>query len=199
MAYTAHQIEKHTIVTRLSVSIYKMSERQLLNLLDVFEQSIAKSGGDLGEPLVLHPHGHDKGVRRQMIIARLFILIKQMDKDSLLDCLRLLDHPELRWVREFPRLDCYLLVDFAADGKAYRGIIRDISAGGVFIETNEQFKPGQNLALCYTLPEPEPNASLPLKVKGRVTRVFPNGIGVQYDSITHYQQDIINTLIQRGR
>jgi hypothetical protein len=197
MAYTANQIEKHTIVTRLSVSIYKMSERQLLNLLDVFEQSVEKSGGDLGEPLVLQPHGSDKGVRRQMIIARLFILIKQLDKDSLLESLRRIDHPELRWVREFPRLDCYLIVDFASDGKAFRGIIRDISAGGVFIETGEHFEPGQYLALCYTLPDSA--ASLPLKMKGKVTRVFPDGIGVQYDNITHYQQDIINSMIQRQR
>lgn len=195
MAYTVNQIEKHTIVTRLSVSVYKMSERQLLNLMDVFEQKVEAEGGDIGEPLALHRHSNDPALRRQMIIAHLFILIQQMDKDGLLEALRLLDHPELRWVREFPRLDCYLLVDFAADGKAYKGVMRDISAGGVFIETTEPLKYGQHIALCYTLTES--NAPMPFKIKGRVTRIFPNGVGVQYENITHYQQEIINTLIHK--
>jgi Tfp pilus assembly protein PilZ len=197
MTYTADQIEKHTIVTRLSVSIYKMPESQLLSLLKVFEQNVKAAGGELGEPLSLNSAAGDDFVIRQMIIARLFILIKQMDKDRLLESMRLLDHPELKWVREYPRLDCFLLADFAADGKAYRGIIRDISAGGVFIETSEEIKKGQHLALCYTLSES--NATLPIKIKGRVTRVFPNGIGVQYENITQYQQDIINSLIQKNR
>jgi hypothetical protein len=195
MAYTANQIEKHTIVTRLSVSIYKMSERQLLNLLDVFEQSVEADGGDVGEPLALPLRSNNQVLRRQMIIARLFIFINQLDKDGLLEALRLLDNPELRWVREYPRLDCFLLVDFAADGKAYKGVVRDISAGGVFIETSEPLKYGQHIALCYTLSES--NMPMPFKIKGRVTRIFPNGVGVQYENITHYQQEIINSLIQK--
>jgi Tfp pilus assembly protein PilZ len=196
MAYTANQIEKHTILTRLSVSIYKMSENQLLELFGVFEQKVKTAGGELGEPLNLQLHGDNQGVRRQMIIARLFILIQQLDKDGLLEALRLINHPELRWVREYPRLNCYLLVDFAAEGRAYQGIIRDISAGGVFIETTESIREGQNIALCYTLSEAD--AALPFKIKGRVTRVFPNGIGVQYENITHYQKEIINSLIHKS-
>jgi Tfp pilus assembly protein PilZ len=195
MAYTANQIEKHTIVTRLSVSIYKMSERQLLSLMDVFEKRVEASGGDLGEPLTLPLKDDDQILRRQMIIARLFVIIKQMNKDELLEALRRIENPELRWVREYPRLDCFLLVDFAADGKAYKGVVRDISAGGVFIETSEPLKYGQDIALCYTLSES--GAPVPVKIRGRVTRIFPNGVGVQYENITHYQQEIINSLIHK--
>lgn len=195
MAYTANQIEKHTILSRLSVSIYKMSESHLSNLLDVFEQSVEAAGGDVGEPLALPMHSEKQTLKRQMIIARLFILINQLDKDDLLEALRLLDNPELRWVREYPRLDCFLLVDFAAGGKAYKGVVRDISAGGVFIETSEPLTYGQHIALCYTLSES--NTPMPFKVNGRVTRIFPNGVGVQYEDITHYQQEIINSLIQK--
>ena len=193
MTYTASQIEKHTIVTRLSVSIYTMAEEQLLELLPLFEQSAESSGLDVGEGMPALPEKGKTDLRRQMIIARLFILIKQMDKDSLLHCLRKYTHPDLRWVREYPRLDCFILVDFAAAGKAYRGMIRDISAGGVYIETSENLDRGQNVALCFTLDQA--NASLPFKIAGRVTRLFKNGIGVQYENITHYQQEIINSLV----
>ena len=194
MAYTVSQIEKHTLVTRLSVSIYKMTDDQLSNLLDIFEQGAGSTDGD-GEYMATLPSANNDAMRRQMIMARLFVLIKQMDKDTLLERLHLFEHPDFRWVREFPRLACYLLVDFASEGKAYRSLIRDISASGVFIETAEKFEKGQEVALCFTLAES--NETLPFKIKGRVSRVFPNGIGVHYENITHYQREIINALLKK--
>jgi Tfp pilus assembly protein PilZ len=87
------------------------------------------------------------------------------------------------------------MVDFAAKGKAYRSCIRDISAGGVFIETKDAFEQDQQVALCFTLTES--NESLPFKIKGRVSRIYPDGIGVQYENVTQYQRDIIDTLIKK--
>ncbi len=195
MTYTADQIEKHTIVARLSVSIYRMDDAQLLTILNLLENNVGP--GMSSETLNAMPttQSQDPNVRRQMIIARIFILIKQLDRDTLLLRLRPFNHPDFRWVREYPRLSCYLQVDFAAGGKAYRSCIRDISASGVFIETGDSFKPGQEIALCFTLSESD--EMLPFKLKGRVTRLYPDGIGVQYADMTHYQRDIINTLIEK--
>ena len=195
MTYTADQIEKHTIVARLSVSIYRMDDAQLLTILNLLENNAA--AGLTGDTLngTETSQSNDPNIRRQMIIARIFILIKQLDRDTLLLRLRPFNHPDFRWVREYPRLSCYLQVDFAAGGKAYRSCIRDISASGVFIETGDSFKPGQEIALCFTLSESD--EMLPFKLKGRVTRLYPDGIGVQYANMTHYQRDIINTLIEK--
>ena len=113
----------------------------------------------------------------------------------LLDKLKTINHPDFQWVREYPRLSCYLMVDFATGGKAYRSCIRDISANGVFIETGDSFEIGQDIALCFTLTESE--ESLPFKVQGKVTRLYPDGIGVQYKNMTVYQRDILNTLIEK--
>lgn len=193
MAHTVDQIEKQTIVTRLSVSIYKMTDRQLSELFELLRQSpgVIENTDDL-ERLLKHK---DSAVQRHMLIARIFILIKQMGKDLLLERLKLYSHPEFRWTREYPRLSCYLMVDFAAKGKAYRSCIRDISAGGVFIETKDAFEQDQQVALCFTLTES--NESLPFKIKGRVSRIYPDGIGVQYENVTQYQRDIIDTLIKK--
>jgi PilZ domain len=195
MVYTANQVEKHTIVTRLSVSIYTMPDQHLLDLLTVFEQKVKGAGVDVSESMSALPVKSKTGVQRQMVIARLFILIKQMDKDTLLECLRSCNYTDLRWVREYPRLECLILADFAANGKAYRGVIRDISVGGVYIETSEKLTTEQSVALCFTLDKA--NQSLPFKILGRITRVYQNGIGIQYENITHYQQEIINTLITK--
>lgn len=193
MAYSVDQIEKQTIVTRLSVSIYKMTDRQLTELFELLSQSpgVTENSEDLAK---LTEH-QNTSVQRHMLMARIFILIKQMDKDTLLEQLKLYSHPEFRWTREYPRLPCYLLVDFAARGKAYRSCIRDISASGVFIETKEPFEKDQQVALCFSLTES--NETLPFKIKGRVTRIYPDGIGVQYENVTRYQRDIIDALIKK--
>jgi Tfp pilus assembly protein PilZ len=195
MAYTADQIEKHTIVARLSVSIYRMNDDQLIAILNLLENendtAMAMEPRDVPADL----ESDDPNIRRQMLIARIFILIKQLDRDTLLQRLRPFKHPDFRWVREYPRLSCYIQVDFATGGKAYRSCIRDISASGVFLETTDSFKPGQEVALCFTLTESD--EMLPFKLKGKVTRLYPDGIGVQYENMSHYQRDIIKTLIDK--
>lgn len=195
MAYSVDQIEKHTIVMRLAVSIYKMNEAELIMLLDTLSNGEDETAAE-NDAFLKSSSGLDENVvRRQMIIARIFVLIQKLDKNGLLDRLAQLKDPAYQWVREYPRLSCLMLIDFAAEGKVYRSCIRDISAKGMFIETSETFEPGQELALCFTLSEA--NESMPFKVKGRVTRIYSGGIGVQYEKITHYQREILNTLINK--
>lgn len=196
MAYTIDQIEKHTIVMRLAVSIYKMNEPELYSVIEALDADNGVGGDHGGHPLAGLSREKSDEVRRQMMIARLFVLIQQLDRNALLERLKLVKDAGLKWVREYPRLDCFLIVDFAAQGKAYRSCIRDISANGVFIETSEKFEQNQEVALCFTLGEA--NDVLPFKISGRVTRIYPDGIGVQYENVTHYQREILNTLINRN-
>jgi Tfp pilus assembly protein PilZ len=196
MTYTADQIEKHTIVARLSVSIYRMNDEQLVTILNLLEKDDELATATDTRPADTDSYSDDPLIRRQMIIARIFILIKQLDRDTLLQRLRPFNHPDFRWVREYPRLPCYIQVDFAAGGKAYRSCIRDISASGVFIETGVSFNPGQDISLCFTLAESD--EMLAFKLKGKVMRIYPDGIGVQYVNMSRYQRDIINTLIDKS-
>lgn len=192
MAKAAEQIEKHTIVARLSLSIYQMDDRELVKVLKLLDSSSFSENSE-GDTNVYLERSEDPRINRQLIIARLFVLINQMDKDTLLQRLRPYQHPDFCWVREYPRLECYLVVDFAAGGKAYRSCIRNISASGVFIETQESFEAGQTIALCFTLSESA--EMLPFKVMGKVVRVYAEGIGVQYENMSDYQRDIISTLV----
>ena len=191
MAQTIDQIEKHTIITRLSVSIYKMDDGSLLKILNLLENGTDTE--DAPHPLVAK--SGNPATQHQMIIARIFVLINQLDKDTLLHRLRPFQHPDFRWIREYPRLSCYLMVDFAANGRAYRSCIRDISASGVFIETTDAFEPGQDLSLCFALSESD--EMLPFKIRGQVTRIYPDGIGVRYENVTDYQRAIISALLDK--
>ena len=196
MTSTTDKIEKHTIVARLSVSIYRMTDEQLTTILKLLENEDDLVAASDTAPPDKDSDSNAPRIRRQMIIARIFILINQLDRDTLLQRLRPFHHPDFRWVREYPRLSCYIQVDFAAGGKAYRSCIRDISASGVFIETGDSFKPDQDIALCFSLAESD--AALPFKLKGKVMRIYPDGIGVQYVNMSRYQRDIINTLIEKS-
>ena len=168
-----------------------MDDHQLLQLLHLLENK------ELSDEAKAPDQRADEGseMRRQMIIARIFILINQLDKDTLLQRLRPFQHKDFKWVREYPRLACFIMVDFASGNKAYRSCIRDISASGVFIETTDAFKVGQQIALCFSISDTD--AMLPFKTKGRVTRLYPDGIGVQYENISHYQRDILDALVRR--
>lgn len=194
MTQTVDQIEKHTIVARLSVSIYKMETDQLAKILDLLENDDNSERYDDVSQLLMS-ESNDPNTPRQMIIARLFVLINQLDKDTLLQRLRPYQHPDFRWIREYPRLTCYLMVDYVCGGKVYHSCIRDISAGGVFIETTDSFEQGQDILLCFTLSESQ--EMLPFKIKGKVARTYHDGIGVQYENVTDYQRDIISALIQK--
>ena len=168
-----------------------MDDSSLVNILNLLEKGPDAENG-------VHPlleKSDDPVIQRQMIIARLFVLINQFDKDTLLHRLRPFQHPDFRWIREYPRLSCYLMVDFASGGKAYRSCIRDISASGVFIETTDTFQPGQELALCFTLTESD--EMLPFKINGQVTRIYSDGIGVRYEDVTDYQRAIIGALLDK--
>jgi len=194
MQYSVEQIEKHTIVTRLSVSIYKMENEQLDKLLDLLEPGPDGRRHPIIPPKISMEKRNQQ--IRSLMIARIFVLINQLKKETLLQRLHKFDHMDFRWVREFPRLSCFLSVDFATKEKAYRSCIRDISASGVFIETSDIFAIGQEIALCFILTEAD--ETLPFRIKGAVTRIYPDGIGVQYKNMTKYQQEILNALL-KGR
>jgi len=196
MADSADQVEKHTLFLRLAVSIYKMKDDQLKLLLETLDpDGGGNAPGSSGGHPVRSQSVTDDPMQRQMMLARIFVLLKQSATGTLLTRLKALKDPAFNWVRAYPRMACYLLVDFASQGRAYRSYIRDISASGVFIETAEKFQEGQVVSLCFTLSNA--NEPLPFKVKGHVSKIYPDGIGIKYDQTTYYQREILDTLIKK--
>ena len=86
---------------------------------------------------------------------------------------RVLDFQEKRIC---PRAPLSMAVNYAARGEAYEDFIQDISAGGVFIETNAHFVAGQTLSITLPLPGHQRF----IQVNGEVVRVSPHGIGVKF-------------------
>jgi Tfp pilus assembly protein PilZ len=54
---------------------------------------------------------------------------------------------------------------------------RDISLGGIFVETTEKLTPGQKVEISL----PFANQDRHIKMNGKVVRVTNDGVGVQFD------------------
>lgn len=187
------QVEKKKIMTRLSIAIYKMTDEQLIALLHLFKDLEFKANEKLSD--LPKPQGDDiAGAReRQLLIARFFLLINQLDEADLLRFMNRYEQKRFAMLREFPRVPCNLSLDLAADGRAINCFAIDISAGGMFVESCEPFTMSQTVSICFSLTDDQ----IPLKVKGRVVRLEHGGIGIKYESLTSYQIEIMKDLINR--
>ena len=83
---------------------------------------------------------------------------------------------ESRGERLFKRVPVFTPVDYAVEGRAYQDFVRNVGAGGVFIETPEHFSVGQTVSLTFSLP----NYPKVIKVTGEIIRTTPKGVGIEF-------------------
>jgi Tfp pilus assembly protein PilZ len=72
--------------------------------------------------------------------------------------------------REFARSLVDIPVEFSVQGRFYDGLIKNISKGGVFIETSGTFSVGQEISLYFGKET----------IIGTVIWVDPKGIGLKF-------------------
>jgi len=69
---------------------------------------------------------------------------------------------------------------------------KDISAGGVFIETRMPFRVGQEALPSFPLS----NYQKYIKISGELVRITPHGIGVKFKMANDDQETMIKSLLQ---
>ncbi len=115
--------------------------------------------------------------------SRLFDLILAMRDTELRQLLKDLDKKqELRLAdkREHYREQVSIDVDCSGDDVQCKDFIKNISSGGVFIKTDENFSLGQKIMISFSLPKFKfKNA---ITIMGEVVRVSPGGIGVKFNA-----------------
>jgi len=89
--------------------------------------------------------------------------------------------------RGYPRKRCSIAV--TVDGIS-RDLIKNVSAGGVFIETSMAFEPGNYVTLEFSLP----NQEEPTKVTGKIVRKSASGIGVRFTVVSQRMKEMIESL-----
>lgn len=82
-------------------------------------------------------------------------------------------------------------VDYAMDARACKGLITNVSAGGVFIDSPNDVAVGEEITLTFSLPERDK----PFKTTGRVAWKDAQRFGVEF-KVTPYLKEYMRKLIE---
>jgi uncharacterized protein (TIGR02266 family) len=96
-------------------------------------------------------------------------------------------------MRGHRRKRCLIRVTYSTREQSFQDYILDISAVGVFIETDHPFSVGQDMILTFKLP----NYQQPLKLDAAVAWIGNKGIGVKFKALSPYQEEIIQSFIEK--
>ena len=88
-------------------------------------------------------------------------------------------------LRKHPRRSFSKPVYFSADNRYYQGLIRDISRGGLFIQTADAFSPGNEIHLVI----PETKYDKNVMIKGKIVRSSPKGVAVKFTGLVKRRKE----------
>ena len=100
-------------------------------------------------------------------------------RQDLLKKLEAREHAKLSNKRQHPRMTSLIAVDCETHEVSFTNFIKDISNGGVFIETDAPFYVGQQIIMDFALPNCKLHRSI--AVKSEIVRIDSRGIGVKFD------------------
>ncbi len=95
-------------------------------------------------------------------------------------------------MRQYPRFDCHIKVDFDISDWSYEGVITDISLGGVYIETHHPVTVASEIILALTSLDDWRHCT----IKGTVVRRDTKGFGVAFQSLSLYQQQVVQSYLK---
>jgi len=114
---------------------------------------------------------------------RLIAIINDMTDEEQQDLIKELEDRQSRDMRRYERKSQSMSVEYVSQDHSSQGVIKDISVGGVLLETNEiggSFSLGEDIILSIQYPNQEKY----IKIRGEVVRIEPQRIGVKFKKIS---------------
>ena len=133
----------------------------------------------------------EKKVDELNIVAQLHGLIDKMSKEEQQALLEELEGRLFKKQRMHERKNFPTTLDYSTKSGSHRDFTKDISIGGVFIETTTSFSVGEETSMTLLLPEHEKK----IKIQGEIVRVDKQGIGVKFKT-TQVQYEIIKSFVE---
>ena len=125
---------------------------------------------------------NDNELGRNEVRAFIFEIIDDMSETEMRQLLKDLEgwQKSKNEKRKYPRRSTLVDITYSSDQRRiFEDFVRNISAGGLFIETNLITELGQKLTMTFS----HPDSGDPIKVKGKVIRADSEGIGVKFDKL----------------
>ena len=143
------------------------------------------------ERVPTHVHAFGKQLKEPNTTARLVELITHMPEDKQQALVKDLEKETSKGARKHLRKPFIMVVDYMMQDRIYKDFIQDISAGGLFIETNKPFSLGQDVTLTFPLPDHQEH----IKITGEAVRTTPQGIGVKFKMADEDQEAMVKALL----
>jgi len=117
--------------------------------------------------------------------------IKGLPEDKLRQLLKYLDEEQVPEKRRYGRKDFIRVIDYTVSDRYYRDFIQDMSEGGLFIETSNEFSAGQKIIMSFI----SPDYQKPFKVHGEIIHVQTDGVGVKFKIESQVQESVLKSYV----
>ena len=91
------------------------------------------------------------------------------------------------------RRDCLVSLEYRIDKRSFEGFILDISAFGVFIESDEKLPVGKRIQLSFSLP----GYPTQLNLAGKIVWSGSQGFGVKFNYLARDQMKMIRSFSEQ--
>ena len=92
---------------------------------------------------------------------------------------RLLNSWEKRDQRKNPRMPCRIITEYIVNDQEQKGVMRNISLDGAFIESRHELAVNQRIAQSFFFP----NFEIPIRSNSKIVWIASRGFGVQFDFV----------------
>lgn len=132
-----------------------------------------------------------KTVEREDITGQIMGCVNRLPEDKQSKLLDMLTTWVEKFPREYQRADCLEPVYYSTKDKLRKETFVNFSAGGLFIETNDQMSIDQKISLAFTFP----NSEHPFKITGSVVRIDPDGVGIKFNTESQVQVELLKSKV----
>jgi len=112
------------------------------------------------------------------IQKKLIQMIKEMSFENQLALLDYLQEDKKTDRRKHQRKKCFMEVNYATPQVCDNNFMKDISEGGMFVQSDKKVSVGDDIILTFSFP----GKSYIIKAVGSVVRVESEGIGIEFQN-----------------
>lgn len=117
--------------------------------------------------------------------------VRNLNPDQQREILEILNTWQVGKQREYQRLKAKADIDIVVGNKVIQTDTTDISASGLFINTKGKFEANKIVRIVFSVPGVDKS----FKLQGTIIRVEKSGIAIQFENITPYFREILDSII----
>ena len=121
--------------------------------------------------------------------------IRNLTHDQQKEILEILKTWQAGKQREHQRLKTKVDIDVVVGDRVIQTDAKDISAGGIFINTSGKFETNKSVRVVFSVP----GYDKPFKLQGMIVRVEQNGLAIKFENITPYFKKILDDVIWENK